>query len=94
MYVIANDTILKKKYMCESLVELYGTMLVRFSIFSIQVALTSIVGLYRTCITTCASLQSLPVRYVVEYKYSLTVYLYSIRTVRVPVPAYGLLVPQ
>ena len=39
MYVIANGAILKKKYICKILVELYSAILVRFSIFSIQVAL-------------------------------------------------------
>ena len=39
IYVIANGAILKKKYICKSLVDLYSAILVRFSIFSIQVAL-------------------------------------------------------
>ena len=39
MYVIANGAILKKKNVCKILVELYSAILVRFSIFSIQVAL-------------------------------------------------------
>ena len=40
MYGIANGAILKKKKVCKSLVELYSAILVRFSIFSIQVALS------------------------------------------------------
>ena len=39
MYVIASDTILKKNNVWKILVELYSAILVRFSIFSIQVAL-------------------------------------------------------
>ena len=39
MYVIANCAILKKNNVCKILVELYSAILVRFSIFSIQVAL-------------------------------------------------------
>ena len=46
MYVIANGAILKKKNICKILVELYSAILVRFSIFSIQVALlnSTIIG--------------------------------------------------
>ena len=39
IYGIANGAILKKKKVCKSLVELYSAILVRFSIFSIQVEL-------------------------------------------------------
>ena len=39
IYVIANGAILKKKNVCKILVELYSAILVRFSIFSIQVEL-------------------------------------------------------
>ena len=39
MYVIANGAILKKNNVCKSLVYLYCAILVRFSIFSIQVEL-------------------------------------------------------
>ena len=39
MYVIANGAILKGKNVCKILVELYSAILVRFSIFSIQVVL-------------------------------------------------------
>ena len=43
MYRIANGAILKKKNICKILVELYSAILVRFSIFSIQVALIVLV---------------------------------------------------
>ena len=39
MYVNANGAILKKNNVCKILVDLYSAILVRFSIFSIQVAL-------------------------------------------------------
>ena len=39
IYGIANGAILKKKNVCKILVELYSAILVRFSIFSIQVEL-------------------------------------------------------
>ena len=39
IYGIANGAILKKKKVCKSLVELFSAILVRFSIFSIQVEL-------------------------------------------------------
>ena len=39
IYGIANGAILKKKKVCKILVELYSAILVRFSIFSIQVEL-------------------------------------------------------
>ena len=46
MYGIANGAILKKKNVCKSLVELYSAILVRFSIFSIQVALIVLISAY------------------------------------------------
>ena len=39
MYVIAKGAILKKINVCKSLVELYSAILVRFSIFSLQLEL-------------------------------------------------------
>ena len=39
MYVIASGAILKKINICKSLVELYSAILVRFSIFSLQLEL-------------------------------------------------------
>ena len=39
IYRIANGAILKEKNVCKSLVEIYSAILVRFSIFSIQVEL-------------------------------------------------------
>ena len=53
MYGNANGAILKKNNVCKILVDLYSAILVRFSIFSIQVAL--IVRTYRTCINTILS---------------------------------------
>ena len=46
IYGIANGAILKKKNVCKILVELYSAILVRFSIFSIQVALIEPVNYY------------------------------------------------
>ena len=48
IYGIANGAILKKKNVCKILVELYSAILVRFSIFSIQVALIVLVQKVRT----------------------------------------------
>ena len=63
MYVIANGAILKKKNVCKILVELYSAILVRFSIFSIQVELIVLVRPYgKVTRTVTPAVQGKPIR--------------------------------
>ena len=62
MYGIANGAILKKKKLCKSLVELYSAILVRFSIFSIQVALIVLVPVYTSTYQDCTYEVYVPVQ--------------------------------